>query len=225
MKKLSLILIVLSFGILFFFSSETYAALFPHKYRATYPDEWWKPIDRKEAKWWEILPQDAKPGEVILSKRTPLGILSNLAPTPFEMDGKRYASIEGFWQMMKYPDPADPADPRHRADLSWPHSREEVSSLSGFEAKRAGEETQKNYEKLDLQWISYQGQRMFHKDKDKGGHYQLILKATRQKIAQNKEARELLIATGDLVLRPDHHQDKDAPPAYRYYDILMKIRK
>jgi hypothetical protein len=33
-----------------------------------------------------------------------------------------------------------------------------------------------------------------------------------------------LLATGDLVLKPDHHQEKDAPAAWRYYDILMKIR-
>ena len=32
---------------------------------------------------WEIFPQDAKAGEVILSKRNELGLLSNFAPTPF----------------------------------------------------------------------------------------------------------------------------------------------
>ena len=31
--------------------------------------------------WWEILPQVAKSGEVILSKRNELGILSNFAAT------------------------------------------------------------------------------------------------------------------------------------------------
>jgi hypothetical protein len=41
-----------------------------------YPREWWIDIPRHEAAAWEILPQDAKPGEVILSKRTELGILS-----------------------------------------------------------------------------------------------------------------------------------------------------
>ena len=59
---------------------------------------------------WEILPQEARPGEVILSKRHELGLLSNFAPTPFTFHGKRYASLEGFWQMMLYPE--GPGDPR-----------------------------------------------------------------------------------------------------------------
>jgi hypothetical protein len=53
---------------------------------------------------WEVLPQEAGPGEVILSKRHELGLLSNFAPTPFTFRGRRYASLEGFWQMMLYPE-------------------------------------------------------------------------------------------------------------------------
>src|SRR5215467_7768981 len=67
-----------------------------------YPATWWKPAPKKGAPDWEILPQEAGPGEVILSKRHELGLLSNFAPTPFVFRGRRYASIEGFWQMMKY---------------------------------------------------------------------------------------------------------------------------
>jgi len=33
-----------------------------------------------------------------------------------------------------------------------------------------------------------------------------------------------LLATGDLVLKPDHHQEPDAAPAWRYYEILTTIR-
>ena len=40
-------------------------------------------------------PQAAGPGEVILSKRNDLGILSNFAPTPFVYHGIRYASWKG----------------------------------------------------------------------------------------------------------------------------------
>jgi len=54
---------------------------------------------------WEVLPQAAKPGEVILSKRNELGICCpNFAATPFTLRGQRYASVEGFWQMMLYPE-------------------------------------------------------------------------------------------------------------------------
>lgn len=48
----------------------------------SYPPEWWAPVPESEKESWEILPQEAAPGEVILSKRTELGVFSNLAPTP-----------------------------------------------------------------------------------------------------------------------------------------------
>ena len=40
---------------------------------------------------------------------------------------------------------------------------------------------------------------------------------------QNPEVKRVLLATGDLKLKPDHHQEPDAPDAWRYYDILMDI--
>src|SRR5437870_13905798 len=69
-----------------------------------YPSHWWAPVSKEGAPDWEILPQEAGPGEVILSKRHELGLLSNFAATPFTFHKKRYASLEGFWQMMKYPE-------------------------------------------------------------------------------------------------------------------------
>jgi len=61
-----------------------------------YPAHWWTPVPEDQKPAWEVLPQAAKPGEVILSKRNELGILSNFAATPFTLRGKRYASVEGF---------------------------------------------------------------------------------------------------------------------------------
>lgn len=46
-----------------------------------YPLQWWAEAPRKGAPAWEILPQEAGPGEVILSKRNELGVLSNFAAT------------------------------------------------------------------------------------------------------------------------------------------------
>ena len=64
--------------------------------------------------------------EVILSKRNELGLLSNFAPTPFVFHGKRYASLEGFWQMMLYPE--GPGDPRARfSGLEWKYTRARVA--------------------------------------------------------------------------------------------------
>ena len=80
--------------------------------RANYPAHWWAPVPQEGAPDWEILPQAAGPGEVIVSKRHELGLLSNFAATPFTFRGRRYASLEGFWQMMLYPE--GPDDPRAR---------------------------------------------------------------------------------------------------------------
>jgi hypothetical protein len=48
-----------------------------------YPAHWWEPVSKEGAPSWEILPQEAGPGEVILSKRIELGLLSNFAATHF----------------------------------------------------------------------------------------------------------------------------------------------
>src|SRR5438045_3400389 len=31
-------------------------------------------------------------------------LISNLAPSPFELDGRRYGSVEAFWQGLKFPE-------------------------------------------------------------------------------------------------------------------------
>src|ERR671927_920462 len=90
-----------------------------------YPAHWWTPINDPKKPDWEIMPQEAGPGEVILSKRHELGLLSNFAATPFVFRGKRYASLEGFWQMMKFPE--GPDDPRATfAGLEWKYTRDQV---------------------------------------------------------------------------------------------------
>jgi len=48
---------------------------------AKYPEHWFTPVSEVNKPDWEILPQAAGPGEVILSKRNELGILSNFAAT------------------------------------------------------------------------------------------------------------------------------------------------
>jgi predicted NAD-dependent protein-ADP-ribosyltransferase YbiA (DUF1768 family) len=188
-----------------------------------YPARWWKEIPRAEAESWEILPQDAGPGEVILSKRNELGLLSNFASTPFTFHGKKYASLEGFWQMMKFPEDAD--DPRAKfPSLEWKYTREQVAQLTGFDAKHAGDLASANMKKMGISWVSFEGERLEYKPKTPGNHYNLIVEATWEKVRQNLEVRKVLLATGDLVLKPDHHQEPDAPAAWRYYEILMTIR-
>src|SRR6266568_2119154 len=100
----------------------------PHR-AGPYPPHWWAPVSKAGAPAWEILPQEAGPGQVILCKRNELGLLSNFAATPFTFRGQRYASVEGFWQMMKYPESAQ--DPRAKfPGLTWAYTREQVAQLT-----------------------------------------------------------------------------------------------
>jgi len=189
----------------------------------SYPAHWWTPVPEDQKAVWEILPQAAKPGQVILSKRNELGILSNFAATPFTFRGKRYASVEGFWQMMLYPE--GPRDARAQAPgIVWTHTRDEVARMTAFEAKDAGALGEANMRKTGIDWVTFEGRRMPYRAKVRGEHYRLIVAAMRAKLAQNPKVREILMATGDLVLRPDHIEEADAPAEWRYCEIWMEIR-
>jgi endonuclease/exonuclease/phosphatase family metal-dependent hydrolase/predicted NAD-dependent protein-ADP-ribosyltransferase YbiA (DUF1768 family) len=191
--------------------------------RASYPEHWWAPVTAEDVPDWEILPQAASPGEVILSKRHELGLLSNFAATPFTYRGKRYASLEGFWQAMLYPE--GPGDPRAKhPGLQWKFTREQVEQMTAFDAKAAGDLAQENMKTMGIDWVTFEGQRFEHRPQEPGEHYRLIVEATQEKVRQNPNVREALLATGDLVLKPDHHQEADAPAAWKYFDILMAIR-
>lgn len=188
-----------------------------------YPGHWWAPVPKEGAPSWEILPQEAGPGEVILSKRNELGLLSNFAATPFTFRGKRYASLEGFWQMMKYPDGANDSRANFPG-LQWKYTREQVSELTSFEAKSAGTLADQNMKKMGITWVSFARQQFEYRPAVPGEHYLLIMAATREKVRQNANVRRILLATGDLILKPDHHQELNPPPAWRYYEILTQIR-
>jgi hypothetical protein len=187
------------------------------------PKHWWTPISKEGAPTWEIMPQEAGPGEVILSKRNELGLLSNFAATPFTFKGKRYASLEGFWQMMLYPE--GPNDPRAKSPaLEWKYTREQVSNLTSFDAKNAGTLAEENMKKMGITWVTFAGKRFEYRPGTPGLHYRLIVAATREKVRQNSEVRKVLLATGNLVLKPDHYQEPNPPAAWRYYEILTHIR-
>lgn len=191
---------------------------------AQYPTHWWAPAPTEGKPAWEILPQEAKPGEVILSKRNELGLLSNFAPTPFVYHGQRYASLEGFWQMMLYPE--GPDDPRATfPGLVWKFTRAQVAQMTAFEANDAGYLASQNMKKMRITWASFEGRRFEYRSPTPGEHYRLIVEATHAKVDQNPEVKRVLLATGDLILKPDHFQGADDPPEWRYFDILTTIRK
>lgn len=188
-----------------------------------YPRHWWSQVDDPKKPAWEILPQSAQAGEVILSKRNELGLLSNFAATPFIYCGKQYASLEGFWQAMLYPE--GPDDPRAtHPNVKWDFTREQVTQMVAFEAKHAGDLALKNMRKMGIDWVSFDGRRFPYQPDQPGEHYQLIVAGIKAKVCQNPTVSSVLLSTGDLVLKPDHYQEADAPAAWRYYDILMQLR-
>lgn len=192
-----------------------------------YPAHWWNKVPENQRQGdWEILPQSAAKGEVILSKRNELGIFSNFGHAPFELEGKTYASIEGLWQMMKYPDLTDTSDPRLKYFKDYPFTREEVSLMHGFEAKKAGDLANIVNKKNGFNFVSYKKKFFNYKDMALGTktHYEIIKNGTKNKILQNPKVAYLLKTTKGLKLRPDHIQGEDLPPSYAYFDILMNIR-
>lgn len=196
----------------------------PQRPPPAYPKHWWAPVPKEGAPAWEILPQEAGPGEVILSKRHELGLLSNFAATPFAFRGQRYASLEGFWQMMLYPESGD--DPRATfKGLVWKHTRAQVAQMTAFDAKDAGTLAEDNMRKMGISWVTFEGRQIEYRPVVPGEHYRLIVEATREKVRQNPEVRRVLLATGALILKPDHHQEPNAPAAWRYHEILTMIRR
>ena len=70
-------------------------------------------------------------------------LISNFAATPFELDGDRYASVEGFWQSLRVAGDAD---------------RRRIAALTGGEAKRASFDVETpaviQYQERAIVWAS-----------------------------------------------------------------------
>ena len=125
--------------------------------------------------------------------------------------------------MILYPE--GPNDPRAKAAfLKWPHTRAEVAQMTAFEAKAAGDIGEENMRKLGIDWATFEGRRIPYRSMTKGEHYRLIVEAMQAKLEQNPKVREILLSTGNLILRPDHIQEPNAPPEWAYFKIWMEIR-
>ncbi len=195
-------------------------------FAGSYPAHWWQKVpDAQRSGSWEILPHECKKGELILSKRNELGVFSNLGHSSFTLDGIQYESIEGLWQGMKYPEAHDATDIRNTFK-GYPYTREQVYLMHGFDSKKAGDKANKINKQNDVDWVSYQGIKFNYKDMGAGSglHYQIIYNATKAKVLQNPEIKELLFKTKGLILMPDHEQGSNRPKSYFYHKILMDIR-
>ena len=82
--------------------------------------------------------------------------------------------------------------------------------MTAFEAKRAGALAEQNMERMGIGWVTFEGRRFAYRPARPGRHYRLIVAAMREKVRQNPEVRKVLLATGDLILKPDHHEEAGA---------------
>jgi predicted NAD-dependent protein-ADP-ribosyltransferase YbiA (DUF1768 family) len=121
--------------------------------------------------------------------------------------------------------PEGPDDPRAKfPGIEWKHTRDAVAQMTAFVAKDAGTLAEANMAKMKINWVTFEGKQIEYRPSKPGAHYDLIVAATREKVAQNPEVKKVLLSTGDLVLKPDHHQEPGAPAAWRYFEILTAIR-
>jgi predicted NAD-dependent protein-ADP-ribosyltransferase YbiA (DUF1768 family) len=126
-------------------------------------------------------------------------LISNLGHAPFEMDGIEYASVEAFWQSLKFE----------------PEKRDPLYSLFGKEAKKAG--AREKYTK----YVSYKEQKVRVGSSE---HWALMQRACEHKFEQHTAAREALLATG---IRPLYHKprkDSVTIPGPIMAGIWMNIR-
>jgi hypothetical protein len=125
--------------------------------------------------------------------------ISNLARSPFELDGRRYESVEGFWQGLKSQSAAE---------------RERIAALWGTEAKNAGP-------RLWPPTFDYEG-RMY--PSGAYAHWKLMRRACEAKFLQHAEARAALLATGARPLTHKVRRDSRTIPGVLMADIWMRIR-
>jgi predicted NAD-dependent protein-ADP-ribosyltransferase YbiA (DUF1768 family) len=128
-------------------------------------------------------------------------LISNFAHTPFALDGRTYASVEAFWQGLKFPDPV---------------RRLEIARLHGDEAKRAG------CGAPEAPTFEYGGQTIRIGTCD---HWRLMRRACQEKFRQDALAKTALLATGDRPLVHRVRRDSRTIPGVVMADIWMSVRR
>ncbi|MBI5312874.1 MAG: NADAR family protein [Methylocystis sp.] len=143
-----------------------------------------------------------EPLNVVSSSSDPRAkAISNLATSPFELDGRIYRSVESFWQGLKFEDEAD----RERlAALDGPHARQLGRSL-GYGAT-----------------VGYRGREI---PVGAWEHWLLMEQACRAKFHQNEKARAALLATGERPLIHAVRRDSQTIPGVIMAQIWMRLRK
>ncbi len=127
-------------------------------------------------------------------------LISNLAETPFELDGRRYASVESFWQGLKFPSES---------------KREELAMLSGQEARQAG------FDAIEADSFVYDSQTVRTGTFD---HWQLMKRACFAKFTQHEPAKHALLRTGQRPITHRMRKDSRTIPGVIMAEIWMQIR-
>jgi predicted NAD-dependent protein-ADP-ribosyltransferase YbiA (DUF1768 family) len=128
-------------------------------------------------------------------------LISNFAPTPFELDGQHYGSVEAFWQGLKFPDQA---------------RRREIAPLHGESARRAG------FGAPESATIEYRGRTVRVGTAD---HWRLMAFACWAKFNQHEAARQALLGTSERPLIHKTRRDSRNIPGVVMADIWMKVRR
>lgn len=126
--------------------------------------------------------------------------VSNLAHTPFDLDGARYASIEGFWQGLKFDDPKQ---------------RARIARLWGAEAREAGKPAGQPPA------FPYGGEGVAAGSPE---HRNLMRRACAAKFDQHDGARAALLATGRRWLTHRTRRDSRTIPGAIMAQIWMDLR-
>lgn len=135
--------------------------------------------------------------------------LSNLSYNPFTLDWILYASIEAFWQSLKFE--------------KWSEEWNECITLSWIESKKYWNKAEKK-ETFIYFWIEYK----VWSEK----HQKLMKQALREQLKQNPDKLKLLLSTWnlDLVHRPKredgtYYPDSITIPWYIFSRFLIELRQ
>lgn len=136
-------------------------------------------------------------------------LLSNFAPTPFELKGREYASVESFWQSLKFP--------------AHSNKRQQIRQMSpAWKAKQAGRE------QGWPEWLQYQGREYRSASP---AHHQLADRAIRAKVDQHPQVRKRLLETGNRKIvhvvvnqKGEISRDSYSLPRAVFAQLLTDIR-
>ena len=129
----------------------------------------------------------------------PANLIANFAPTPFVLDGARYACVEAFWQALRFP-------------LS---ERKRIAMMDGPTAKQESA----RYPYGDS--VIYAARTIPVGTHE---HWDLMRRACRAKFEQNENALAALLATGSRPLTHVMQPDSPTIPGVVMADIWMKHR-